>query len=168
MEDPAIEADLRALKLTIDEIKRDQEIQLGHVESMRSTARTVLASGSLIIALISAFQIVVPELGVIPKETYRSLFILGLALYMMMIASCILALWPGRLATPASSAGEDLYRRFEGKSELEARRILLRIYTEAQTENQRPARQIRTWTTIGSVLLPLLVVLFLFLGFNAP
>jgi hypothetical protein len=168
METPSIPNDLSALNIAIDELRRDQDFQLDQIESIRSTARTILGSGSLIIALISAFQIVVPESELIPPETFRSLFILGLALYLMMITSCILALRPGKLSTPAHPDGQELFRRLEGQSEMEARRILLQIYIDTQKENYRPARQARTWTAIGAVLLPIIVILFLFLGFNTP
>ncbi|MDX1435887.1 MAG: hypothetical protein R3335_03690 [Anaerolineales bacterium] len=168
MDNSSTTGELLAVNLTTEEIRRDIQVQFERLESLRSTARSILASGSLIIALISAFQIVVPPTEKIPPEAYRNLFILSLVLYVLMIASCIIALWPIRFSSPAHPGGQDLYAALKGKNELEARLALLAAYQETSSKNEAPARRVRLWTTIASLILPTVVIVLLFLSFNIP
>lgn len=167
MENTHTNHDVLALSVATDELRLDLTRELRRIESVRSTARAVLAAGSLIIALVATFQIAIPA-NKIPPELYGQLFVLALALYVLMIVCCVAALWPARLASPAYPVGADLYAHIKGKSELEARQVLLEAYQDAAVENRAPARRVRFWTTASALLLPVVVVVLLFLSFNVP
>lgn len=152
---------IEGLRLAVEEMKATLDRQFEGIQSIKNTSRIVFGTSSLIISLMSTFQIVYP---IIPSE-YTSFFNLGVVTsligYVVMITCCLYVLLPKRIFEPIKPNWETLIALFVDQSEQDIYRNKLSAYLNAIELNEPIIARHRILTMISSAILVLIVIVLL-------
>jgi hypothetical protein len=153
------------LEIPLAEMKRTLDRQVDGLDTIKATVRSVLSAGSLIVSLVAALQLVTAKID--PKWfwLYKDGIVLAAVLYVALIITCILALWPTTVVGPIKPDWDILTTAFKGLSEKEAFLEQLSSILNAIDLNRPIVNRYKYLQMIALALLPALVLVLLLLAF---
>ena len=144
------------LKIAIEEMKKNLTAQFEGMDAIKASARTIFGAGSLIISIISAF-----ELGKMKQSWYLLLFLI---LYVLLVIICIYILSPVKMDLPVKSDWDEIYESFMGEK-IPVLRTWLYSYINTIQKN-KTILTIRAYLTIlAGIILAIIVVLILSISY---
>ena len=144
------------LKIAIEEMKKNLTAQFEGLDAIKISARTIFGAGSLIISIISAF-----ELGKMKQSWYLLLFLI---FYILLVILCIYILSPVKMDLPVKSDWDEIYESFMGEK-IPVLRTWLYSYINTIQKN-KTILTIRAYLTIlASIILATIVVLIILMSF---
>lgn len=152
------------LEISTGLMQRSLAAQNSGIDSMKSTARTLLGASSVIVSLLAALNLI----NIQPKTEYAWLYHLiiffAAGLYAIQMVLCISVLSPIKLSGPIEEDWDLLYQTFASKSEIGIKREQLDVYLKAIEENKPVVIKIRNRIKYASWLLPVVVIILLLLS----
>ncbi len=140
------------LQISIQEMKQNLTKQFESMDAIKSSARTIFGAGSLIISIISAF-----ELGKMNQSWFLLLF---LFLYILLVIICIYILAPVKMDLPVKSDWGEIYEFFMGEK-IPVLRTWVYSYIHTIQENNKIVVKREKLTVIAGIILAIIVVLIL-------
>jgi hypothetical protein len=144
------------LKIAIDEMKQNLTAQFAGIDSIKSSARTIFGAASLVISIISAFEI---------GKMRQSWYLLALLiLYILLVIMCIYILSPVKMDLPVKSDWSEIYEFLMG-DKIQVQRTWVYSYINTIRKN-KIVLSIRSYLTIlASILLAIIVILIILMSF---
>lgn len=154
----------RYLEISLAEMQRDLELQIGSFDTIKATVRSVLSSASLIVSLVGALQLVTARIDPAWLCLYRSGVILAAVLYVALIVLCIAALWPVRVWSPLKPEWDNLVTTFKDLNDEDIISKYLSSVLNAIDKNAPLLKNYIRLQMAALILLPLIVMVLLSLA----
>ena len=147
----------KAIELMISEAENKYARQVESIRSLQNSAGTIFGASSLIVSLISLFQI----LDQPPAPQHELVFILLLAvtggLYLWLVFTCLKVLRPTKYQGPVEITYPTYENYFKGKSEEKLLDMKLKLYIRAIENNDPVLIELERGTQRAYRLLPVLI-----------
>lgn len=153
---------LEGYRTALEEMQLLLEHQYERLKEAKSTARTILISGSFIVAIIGTLQIFNEKPEPFLQMWYEISIGIAITLYLLLIGFCVWILLPAEIWTPIKGEFEVLYDAFIGKrSEMEIldQQLLQRLI--AIEKNEPTIRLKKDLSIAAGVCLALIVVILM-------
>jgi hypothetical protein len=149
------------IQVSIEEMSELLDKQFDSMEAIKTTARTIFGSASLVTSILGAFKLTT----IIIVEDYAKYFNIGIVismvLYVILIVCCIFILLPINMKLPIEANWKVLRDAFVGKEERDILKMQLSAYLNAISHNDKLINSKKKLATIASVILPLIVITLL-------
>jgi uncharacterized integral membrane protein len=146
------------LRISIEEMKQNLSGQLASMDAIKTSARTVFGAGSLIISIISAY-----ELGKMKLSWYFLLFII---LYILLVIICIYILTPVKMDLPIKSDWGEIYAYLMGEK-ISVYRTWVYSYINTIQKNKKRIEIREKLTIVVSMILAIIVVLIMIISYSS-
>lgn len=147
------------MKVSIKLMERSLAMQHESIDSIKSTSRTILATSSVVVALLGALQLI----NVKPDDTFSWLYwiLIGLAIlaYLVVVTYSSWVISPLKLSGPVPEDWDILYATFVDKNNIIILRTLLMVYLNAIEENKPILKRVVRQTRVASVSLVIAVLI---------
>jgi hypothetical protein len=153
------------LLISIASMEKSLREQIEGIDSMKSTARTLLGATSLIVSLLGTLQLI--NASVVEKHilTFNSLLFLSMLIYGVQFILCVLLLYPKDYYSPIEANWDILYKGYIKKEKADILRQQLSNTLNAIKNNKGILRTMEIQSRWASILLPAVVTLLLSLSF---
>ena len=152
------------IQVCIEEMQKTLERVLASMDTIKNTARSTLSSASIILALVSALQILSPRI----QAPWVPVYGIGLAIiaiaYVILVALCVYVLAPVSMIGPVSPEWSALKEAFTDKDQQEIMLLRLGGLINAIDQNKPIVKHYSRLSIIASALLPALVGFLLLLA----
>ena len=149
--------------VSLEEMKNFLTLQFSGITAIKNTARVILGTTSVIIAMIGTLQIFRP----VPDDVirvYLLLIILVIILYLILIILCVLVLSPLDLHGPIDPSWDTLKKYIIGQHGEELVKIQISAYLNAISLNDKILNKRKNQMLIASIILPIIVIFLIILG----
>ena len=151
------------LKISVDEATNNLNAQFDGVEATKSTARTVLSTASLIIALISILNLDDTPLESGHLQIYQIGMILVILIYGILLFSSLSVLMPIEMNRPIASEWKEFEEHFFKKDEERVLAEQLNAYINAHKLNEVVLQNQHKYSRVSGYSLGVIVIILLFL-----
>ncbi len=152
-------------KIAISEMQYRLEEQYRSINAFKSTTQQIFATASLVVGLGGSLQLFNVYVSESYYVLYNWLILIAVGFYLLLILTCITALFPVKVKGPTPSDNEQLYIRFIWRTdEKDILRQQLDNYVAAINANEPIIQKRRRLAIITTVLLPIIVVIFFILS----
>ncbi|BCY18653.1 hypothetical protein hrd7_25020 [Leptolinea sp. HRD-7] len=152
------------LKTSLHEVETSFLRTLDGISKTKATARSILSSASLIVALLSGLQIMTIKIHQDYIVLYQAGILVVFFLYFLLIVLCLLALRPVKTLSPIELKWETLSEAFVGKNEREVLEMQLSCYLNVIHKNAAICDGINRITIWAGWLLGLIVGILLLMS----
>ena len=146
-----------AIELMINEAENKYARQVESIRSLQSSAGTIFGSSSLIVSLISLFQILDQPPAPNQKIPFILLLIAIGGLYLWLVFTCLRVLRPVEYLGPVEISYQAYENYLKGKSEEKLLDIKLRLYIRAIESNNPVIFRLERGTQLAYRILPWLI-----------
>ncbi|MGV0974481.1 MAG: hypothetical protein ACOYBO_00975 [Azonexus sp.] len=151
------------LNIGVSEMNRNLKLQYEGVDSLKATARSVLAAASLITGLMALLQLVRPI-----QSDYFGLFSVAIGitmvLYVLLIVACVASISALTLAAPVNANWNEIQQFFAGKTGTELADLQIATLLNAIKANEPIIARQRVLVLTACWILPAIVVILLALS----
>jgi hypothetical protein len=152
------------LEIPLEDVRQDLNQQIGGIDTIKTTMRSVLSAASLIVSLVGALQLLTVKIAPAWMWLYQVGIVLAAFLYLALIVMCILALWPVHVWSPIAADWDELTTAYKGLDEKEALLKRLSAVLNAIDQNTPLVRRYARLQMAALVLLPAIVLVLLLLA----
>jgi hypothetical protein len=162
---PQEEPDLTGLITAVDEAKSYYKSQDKAIDSIKTTARTIFSSASLVVSLLGASQIFAaqpqPGASAAPSPWFNYAIIAVVASYVIAMIFSLRTQLPVEFITPIKMDLEVIDADLVGKSKEDVQKQQLVNYLNAIENNRETIKQRKRWVKISATSFIITVVILL-------
>jgi len=150
-------AETNAIEMMISEAENKYARQVDSIQALKDSAGTIFSASSLIVSLISLFQILDKPPAPGRESVFITVLVVIAGLYLWLVITCLNVLRPSEYHGPVEISYQTYEGHFQGKSLENLLDMKLRLYIRAIETNDLVISRLQTSTQRAYRLLPWLI-----------